>query len=311
MKSVLLFACIPAVFLFIFTADTSSAGCAVCDPGPAWSSSPLWQEKGIENHIERLRISSRMEGLEVENRPLYAALYIGGVYDTHIGLTTEPGEFDKDDVGFSAKADLGYQFPFKGDFGFRTDYSGYIDIHREFPDIQEHHFSIEPQYAKGQFILSLLLGITGKLEDGQRDANMMSISPFVTYVMNTGTGAAALYGSYARIKDKDDDLTLDEDGTSHSAGVSYIYFFKKRTSARVSIDYSDTEYKASVGDYGIDPDLYDRREDRVLTSSLNLRLQSTINFAYYATCYFIHSDSNVEIYDHNRQIFKAGIIFNY
>jgi len=310
MKSALFFAGIPVIFLHMFTAHTSSARCASCDPGPTWSSSQLWQEKGIENHIERMRISSRMEGLEIEDRPLYAALYLGGVYDTHIGLTTERGEFDKDDMGFSLKADIGYQFPFKGNFGFRTDYSGYIDIHGGFLDIQEHHFSIEPQYAKGRFIVSLLLGVTSKLEEGQRDADMMSISPFVTYVTNTGTGAAALYGSYAQIKDKDSDLMLDEDGTSHSVGFSYIHFFRKLNSARFSIDYSNTDYNASVGDYGIEPDLYDNRKDRMLTSSLNMRLQSTKNFAYYVTYYFIHSDSNVEIYDHNRQILKAGIIFS-
>lgn len=311
MKSALFFACILAVFLLMFTADTSSASCPSCNPAPIWNSSQVWQEKGIENHIERLRISSRMESLEVEDKALYAALHIGGVYDTHIGLTTEHGEFDKDDAGFSVKAGLGYQFPFKGNFGFRTDYSGYVDVHRGFLDIQEHHFSIEPQYAKGPFICSLLLGITYKLEDGQTDANLKSISPFVTYVTNTGTGAAAIYGLYARIKDKDDDLILNENGTSYGAGVSYIYFFKKLSSARFSIDYSDTDYNASVRDYGINPDLYDKRKDRVLTSSLNLRLQVTTNFAYYATYYFIHSDSNVEIYDHNRQILKAGIIFNY
>ncbi|MBN1627065.1 MAG: hypothetical protein JW944_11120 [Deltaproteobacteria bacterium] len=223
---------------------------------------------------------------------------------------SERGDVDKDDAGFSVKADLGYQFPFIDNFGFRTDYSGYLDVHGGFLDIQEHHFSIEPQYAKGRFILSLLLGITSKLEDGQRDADMISISPFATYVMSTGTGAVALYGSYAQIKDKDDDLILNEDGTSHGAGVSYIHFFRKLTSARFSIDYSNTDYNAFARDYGIDPDSYDKRKDRVLTSSLNLRLQSTTNFAYYVTYYFIHSDSNVEIYDHNRQILKAGIIFS-
>ncbi|MBN1627064.1 MAG: hypothetical protein JW944_11115 [Deltaproteobacteria bacterium] len=85
MKLALFITCTSAVILLIFTAHTSLASCSLCDLGPTWSSSQVWQEKGIENHIERMRISSRMEGLEVEDRPLYAALYIGGVYDTHIG----------------------------------------------------------------------------------------------------------------------------------------------------------------------------------------------------------------------------------
>jgi len=312
MKSAQFFALTQAFFLLMFTADTSSARCTPCgDPGPTWSSSQVWQEKGVEKNIERMRISSRMEGPEGENKPLYAALYIGGVYDTHIGLTTEQLNFDKSDMGFSFKADLGYQFPFKGDFGFRTDYSGYIDVYRDFLNPQEHHFSIEPQYAKGNFILSLIMGITGRLENGQRDADMISVSPFITCITNGGTGAGAFYGSYARIKDEDDDLMLDEDGTSYGTGVLYIHIFNKLTSARFSIDYSDTDYNASVGYYGMDSDLFEKRKDRVLTSSLNLRLQSTKNFAYFMNYHFIHSNSNVEIYDHNRQILKAGIIFNY
>jgi hypothetical protein len=127
--------------------------------------------------------------------------------------------------------------------------------------------------------------------------------------MDSKTGAVAVYGNAAKIDDEDDAI-LNENGTSFGAGFSYIYF-KESIGALLSVAYSNTDYESFVIEYVTNCDIQDKRTDKVLTSTLDIRYRITSIFGIYATYSFIHSDSNVDFYDHNRQIFEAGIAFKF
>ncbi len=127
--------------------------------------------------------------------------------------------------------------------------------------------------------------------------------------MDSKTGAVAVYGNAAKIEDEDDEI-LDENGTSFGVGFSYIYF-KERISALLSVAYSNTDYESFVRDYVINYSSQDKRTDRVLTSTVDIRYRITTIFSVYADYSFIYSDSNVDFYNHNRHIFETGVAFNF
>jgi outer membrane receptor protein involved in Fe transport len=269
------------------------------------------QGRNFENSVERLLTLSRMEKLKGVDNPLYAAFRIGGLYDTHVGQISDINGIDRDDAGLSVSAGLGYQFPMEGKFGFRMDYGGYADFHLELSEfnVQGHHFSIEPQYADDQLLYRLSLGVTYNLEGGHSDSLIKSISPSVTYLMSSKTGAIAVYGNASQIEDEVDTI-LNEDGTTFGGGISYIYF-KETFSTLLAVTYSNTDYESFVKDYVTDCATQDKRTDKVLTSTLNISYHVTSSFGIYATYSFIHSDSNVDFYDHDRHIFETGIAFKY
>jgi hypothetical protein len=269
------------------------------------------QGRSFENSVERLLSLARKEKPEGVDKPLYAAFRIGGIYDTHVGSTSDTSGFDKHDTGLAISAGLGYQFPIEGNFGLRVDYGGYGDFYNELSEfnIQWHHLSIEPQYATDQFLYSLPLGVTYKLEGGHSDAIIRSISPSVTYLMDSKTGAVAVYANAAKIEDEDDAI-LNENGTSFGVGFSYFYF-NKSISALLSVAYSNTDYESFVKEYVTNCASQDKRTDKVLTSTLDIDYRITPIFGIYAAYSFIHSHSNIDFYDHNRQIFEAGIAFKF
>ncbi len=175
----------------------------------------------------------------------------------------------------------------------------------------EHSISIDASYSANDLIYSLPLGFSYSLEDGQTDSNRYSITPTLTYLMPSSASAVAAYGLAARIEDRDDNVTLDEDGTSLGLGFAYILFFEKISRARFSIDYTYTDYDSFVREYGTDSGSDENREDRVLTTSLDIQYHITPVIGIYTTYSFIHSMSNVDTYDYNRHILELGIALKY
>ena len=264
----------------------------------------MGQGRGIENRIERI---------QGDDKPLYAILRMGGLFDNRAGATFGGGGYGEDDTALAARVGLGYQFTLKEPLGFRIDYDGYTDFHNKFSkfNIQEHHFSAEIQYAADPFTYSLPLGFTHTREDGRPNTDRKSVTPTVTYLMRSGTKAIGFYGLAAQIEDRDANTVLDENGTSLGMGCSYFHFFKELSRTRFSIDYMNTEYDALVKDYGSDSASQKNREDRILTTSIDIRYFFTPITAVYTTYSFIHSKSNVETFDYNRHILEFGIAIRY
>lgn len=235
---------------------------------------------------------------------------IGGSYDTNPGSISGTGE---QDVGLALKAGLGYQLPLDGHIGFRVDYTGYADFHRERSefDLQEHQVAIEPQYTFGQFVLSLQLGGTRIFEDGRHDADSIAISPAVTRLLNSGTEAIAVYGHAAEIEDKDDVTPLNEDRRTFGAGASYFFTSGDNSSAMISVDYTKVDFSTAAEDFNSAAESIGRRSDRVVNARLDIFSRLASHMGLYATYSYIRNRSNIASYDYQRHILEAGISLLY
>jgi len=104
---------------------------------------------------------------------------------------------------------------------------------------------------------------------------------------------------------------LDEDADALGIGCAYVLFFKNSSRVRLSLDYQNTEYDARVIDYNTTSVSNSKRDDDTLVAGLDIQYQFTEIFGIYANYSYIHSSSNVSIYDYNRNIIEGGIAFKY
>ena len=237
---------------------------------------------------------------------------MGGLYDSRVGSASGGGDADGD-TAFAATLSAGWQAPIEGDFGFRLDYGGYADFHQDFDeyDVIDQSFSLEPQWTKKQFTVSMPLIFNYAMEDGDTNYNRYTISPTMTYLIPQTSQALAVYVIGSRIDDRDDDKILDEDGKTYGGGCAYLYFFKNKSRIRLSVDYQHTQYDALVIDYGTDSVSTDDREDDSLVAGVDIQFQLNEYFGVYTNYSFIHSNSNVDLYEYDRNIIEAGIAFKY
>jgi hypothetical protein len=164
------------------------------------------------------------------------------------------------------------------------------------------------------------------LEDGKTDYNKYTISPTLTYLIPETSQAVAVYGIASIIDDRDAALRddagnvkrdqdgnpiLDEDAGAYGAGCAYVLFFQNLSRIRVSLDYQHTKYNARVIDYETVSVSTDQREDNSIVAGLDVQYQFTEIFGIYTNYSFIHSTSNVDLYEYNRNIIEAGIAFKY
>ena len=266
----------------------------------------MGQARNFQNRIERLHLTTRIDQLRDEERSFNATMHIGGLFDTHPGTVSGTGD---DDFGMVIKAGLGYQLPLEGKFGFRMDYSGYADFHQDFSefDVQEHQFTIEPQYTSGQFMYSLQLGAARMLEDGRHDTDSLIILPAVTRLMNSGSEAITFYGHAAKIEDKDTDAILNEDRKTYGAGISYFFTAGEAGSVLISMGYAEADFDAFIREYEPETESNDRRSDQVVTAGLDLFSRFTPHMGFYASYSYNNVSSNVAAYDYQRHILEAGI----
>lgn len=270
----------------------------------------MGQARNLQNRIQRLHLTTRIDHLRGEDRQFNASLDIGGLFDTHPGATYGTGE---QDIGLALKAGLGYQFPLDGKLGFRVDYSGYADYYRDLSefDLQDHQVSIEPQYISDQLVCSLQLGGGRRFENGQHDADRIIISPAVTRLLDSGSKAIAVYGHAAKIEDKNTARVLNEDRKTLGAGISYFFTPGENGSALISLEYAKADYEAFVSDYDPEVESNDRRNDRALVASLDFLSRITPHLGFYAGYSYIHNRSNMFLFDYQRHILEGGISLFY
>jgi len=265
--------------------------------------------------------------MKSDSKAIYAGLRLGGLYDSRVGSSSGGGDADGDSA-FAATLSAGWQAPLEGDFGFRLDYGGYADFHQDFDeyDVIDQSLSIEPQYTSGQLTYSLPVAFNYALEDGDTDYNKYTASPTLTYLIPETSQAVAVYGIGSIIADRDNpmldpngnimfdqngDTILDEDALSIGVGCAYVLFFDNSSRIRLSIDYQHTTYDALVVDYGTTSVSTDEREDDSLVAGIDIQYQFTKYIGIYTNYSFIHSNSNVDLYEYDRNIVEAGIAFKY
>lgn len=272
-------------------------------------------------------IANRVEQMKTENKPFYARLRLGGVYDSRVGSASGGGDEDSD-TALAATLSAGWQAPLEGDFGFRIDYGGYADSHHDFDEynLVEQSISFEPQYTIGQLTLSLPAAFSYVMEDGNTDYNKYAASPTLMYLIPQTEQVIAVYGIGSIIDDRDDPLTdtsgsllydqsgdtiLDEDAEALGVGCAYILFFHNSSRIRLSLDYQHSIYDARVTDYDTVTLSEDNREDDIIIAGLDVQYQLNQILGIYVNYSFIHSNSNVSLYEYDQNIVEAGIALKY
>ncbi len=257
---------------------------------------------GIENRVEQMKTGAK---------PYYAGLRLGGLYDSEVGSASEGGDAGSD-TAFAVSLSAGWQAPLTGDFGVRLDYGGYADFHQDFDeyDVIDQSISLEPQYAVGPLTYSLPVAFNYAMQDGETDYNKYTVSPTLTYFIPQTSQAMAVYGIGSIIDDRDNFL-LDEDAEALGAGCAYLLFFQNSSRIRLSLDYQHSIYDARVIDYQTLSVSTDEREDDLIMAGLDIQYQLTEIFGVYTNYSFIHSNSNVDLYEYDRHMVEAGVAFKF
>lgn len=247
--------------------------------------------------------------------PFSASLRIGGLYDTRVGSTSSDiiSTHNQEDSALAGIFNAGYQLPFKDNFGLRFDYSGYADFHEDFREFDtiDQSISVEPQYSYGGLIYSLPLAYNYVLEDNKSDYYRYSVSPTVTYRLPKLNHAVSVNVLAAKIKDEDDIPDINDDGDTIGVGCAYLIFFEKLSLIRVSVDYEDTEYNGRVADYQSSSLSRSHRDDKILSAGLDAQYNFTPHVGLFSSYTYVHSDSNVDVYEYNRSVIQAGVALRY
>jgi hypothetical protein len=290
-----------AFLILAFSCNSWAESCS-CSGPPLRSASPLG-EGGIENLYEQQ---------QTDVSPFNAELRLGGLYDSRVG-STSGGSADAD-WALTAALTAGWQALLKGNVGLRLDYRGYMDFHQDFHEFNliDQTLSLEPQYKAGRFIFGLPLSFNLTMQDGEQDYNRYAISPTLTYLIPNTKQAVSFYGIGARIDDRDKNKILDEDGLSLGVGCAYLYIFENKIRVRLSLNYQYTAFdNARVGDYPTASGSLDKRKDESIVAGLDILFQVTDHFGLYLNYAFIHSNSNVDLYEYDRHLVGGGVALKF
>jgi hypothetical protein len=259
---------------------------------------------GIENRVNQLRSGGKA---------LSASLRLGGLYDSRVGAASSVSAGGKEDMALAGTFNTGYQFQSEGKMGLRMDYIGYADFYEDYNEFNviDQTGSFEPQYEISENLLfSLPVTYNYVLEDYETDSDRYSILPTITYYISRLNQAVAVNGTFSTINDRDD-ISTNEDGDSSGFGLAYMFFIEKNTMIRVSADYMNTEYDARLVDYMTGSSSLDHRDDDILSTNLDIQYNFTPNAGIFATYTYIKTDSNVKVYDYDRNIIGGGFLLRY
>ena len=204
-----------------------------------------------------------------------ASVLIGAKYDSHIveNLDADYTNDDTDDVAGFASLSTWWQQKFNNRFGLRADYNLYTDLHDEFKenDVFDQLVSVEPQWYQGNFIFSLPLRCIYSREDNDPSYYRYTIVPTVTLTFPDIHQAVEFYLTASLVADVDDYENFDEDAHARGGGMSY------------------------------------RRSDNLTSLGLEQNLQLTQRLDFMARYTFVHTHSNVAVYDYDQHIVQAGL----
>ena len=291
-------AVITAFLILAFSGNARAADCSSSCSGALRSASTL-EGGGIENLYEQQ---------QADVSPFNAELRLGGLYDSRVGSTSDGG--GDEDWALNASLAAGWQAFLTGHAGLRLDYRGYMDFHQDFRDynVIDQTLSVEPQVRTGQFIFSLPLSFNLAMENGEHDYNRYAVSPTLTYLIPDTRQAVSVYGIGARIDDRDKISFYDEDGVTWGGGFAYLYAFENKSRVRLSLNYQQTNYdNALVWQYELTSDFSAKRKDESIAAGLDVLFQITEHFGLYINYAFIHSNSNVDLYEYDRHLAGVGL----
>jgi hypothetical protein len=259
---------------------------------------------GIENRVNQLKSG--------EN-PFNASLRLGGLYDSRVGAASSVRTNGQEDTALAATLSTGYQFQTEGKLGLRADYIAYSDFYDDYNEfnVVDQTGSFEPQYEISENLLfSLPLTYNYVLEDYETDSDRYSILPTITYYISQLNQAVAVSGTFSTLNDRDD-ISTDEDGDSTGIGAAYMFSLMKNCLVKISVDYMNTEYDARLVDYMTGSTSQKHRDDDTTSANLDIQYNFTPNFGIFTSYTYIHAESNVKVYDYDRDIIGAGVLLRY
>ena len=114
-------ALLPACLILAFSCNSRAESCSACSAPPLRSASPLG-EGGIENLYDQQQTNVS---------PFNADLRLGGLYDSRVGVGSNPAEAETRTGLWPRRWRRGGRPP-EGNVGVRLDYRGYMDFHQDF-----------------------------------------------------------------------------------------------------------------------------------------------------------------------------------
>jgi hypothetical protein len=118
--------------------------------------------------------------------------------------------------------------------------------------------------------------------------------------------AVEFYLTASLVADVDDYENFDEDAHARGGGMSYLVSLKGRTYFRFLADYQQIRYDSRAWDY-LNESSPDRRSDNLTSLGLEQNLQLTQRLDFMARYTFVHTHSNVAVYDYDQHIVQAGL----
>jgi hypothetical protein len=238
----------------------------------------------------------------------------GGKFDSHIVqslIAQDTGKDEGDYAGFAGFSAY-WQRKFGDRLGLRADYNVYADVHEAFKenDVIEQLVSVEPQLFHGDFIFSLPLQYVYGMEDDDSKYHRYSAAPTATFKLPDSSQAVEVYGKISQILDVDPYPSFDEDGHSLGGGMAYLISLKDRTYFRILGDYQRIYYDSRAWDY-INESSSDKRHDIAASLGAEYNFQITRYLDLMASYTFIHTHTNVAIYDYDKHIVQAGVSFKF
>lgn len=256
-----------------------------------------------------------MKDLEEKDSTYGATFMAGAKYDSHIVENLDAaytGDDDPDDFTGFVSLSAYWQHKFSDRLGLRADYNIYADFHEEFKenDVVDQLVSVEPQWYQGDFIFSLPLRYIYSREDDAAGYHRYAVSPTVTLKFPEVNQAVEFYAMASQIEDVDEYPEFDEDGRSLGVGLSYLISIKDRTYFRLLTDYQRVDYDSRAWDY-LDENSSDKRRDILTSLGAEFNYQFTRHLDFTARYTFVHTHSNVAIYDYDQHIVQAGVLLNF
>jgi hypothetical protein len=242
-----------------------------------------------------------------------ASLRLAGLYDSRVGAASSVSTGGQEAYALAGTFNAGYQFKLEGKAGLRADYIGYADFYEEYSEynVVDQTVSMEPQYGiSDNLLFSLPVTYNYLIEDHSTDSDRISLIPTVTWYLPSINQAVAVSATFAGIDDRDE-MSVDEDGDSTGIGLAYMFSLPKNVQAKLSVDFMNTEYDARLVDYMYGSQSRSRRDDDTISGNLDVQYNFTPRVGVFGSYTYIHSESNVELYDYGRKIVGGGIQLRY
>ena len=149
------------------------------------------------------------------------------------------------------------------------------------------------------------------MEDEETDYSRYIISPTFTLLLPELSHAVGLNGIISRIDDRDN-FYDDEDADLIGGGLTYLAMFGNKVSLKISIEYQNVSYDAEVVDYESDADeAHKDRRDELIAAALDLEIPVYKQVGFFAGYTYIHSSSNVEVYEYDRNLIESGVTIRF